>query len=72
MNRSRGARLLEDRQQTLSVVVGDDGAHLGERCKQAIEHVHDGGAVLGADVGPDAGVSGGDAGHVAEAARRQA
>ena len=34
--------------------------------------VDDRGAVLGADVGPDAGMAGGDAGHVAEAAGGQA
>ena len=43
-----------------------------ERGEQAVEHIDDGGAVLGADVGPDARVAGGDARHVAEPAGRQA
>ena len=65
------ARLLEHRQQPVTVGVRHDAAHLGERREQAVEHVDDGGAVLGADVRPDAGVAGRDAGHVAEAAGRQ-
>ena len=47
-------------------------AGLAELGEQPVHRVEDRVAVLGADVGPDAGLAGGDAGHVAEPTGRQA
>ncbi len=64
--------MVEDGQQAFAILGGYDVAHGAERVDESVEHLHDRVAVLGADVGPDARVSGSDAGHVAEATRGEA
>ena len=64
-------RALEHGQQRVAVGLVHRGAHVAEPGDEAVEHVDDRRAVLGADVGPDAGMTGGDPGHVAEAAGRE-
>ena len=59
-------RPLEGVEQAVPVAGGDQVPHVGQRRHQAVEGLDDGGAVLGADVGPDPGGAGGDAGHVPE------
>ena len=50
----------------------DQGPEPRQLLDQVVERGQDGRAVRGADVGPDVGAAGGDPGHVAEAAGRQA
>src|SRR5690606_17524772 len=66
-----GPGLLERRQQRVPVAGGDDLAHVAQRLDELVEDLDDGGAVVVADVGPDAGVAGRDPGHVPEPAGRQ-
>ena len=63
--------VLQDAEQAVAVLGRDAVPHRGEVSDQRVERVDDGGGVLGADVRPDAGMAGGDAGHVAEAAGGQ-
>ena len=61
----------EQGQERAPVVEGHGVPQLGDRGDQPVEHRHDGRPVLAADVGPDARMPGGDAGHVPESAGRQ-
>ena len=65
------ARFLEQRHQSVAIVLVHHVAHLGERVDELVELVDDGRAVLGADVGPNAGMAGRHARHVAEATGRE-
>ena len=55
-------------EQRLAIARLDDLAHPAQRRLQLSKRGHDRTAVLGADVGPDPGMTGGDAGHVAKPA----
>ena len=66
-----GGGPVEHLEQPVPVAVGHPPAHVGQGGDERVERVDDGPGVLVADVGPDAGLPGGDPGHVAEAAGRQ-
>ncbi len=63
---------LEGAEERVVVPRGDAVTHHAQVANQCIEGLHDGQGVLGADVGPDAGMAGRDPGHVAEAPSGQA
>src|SRR5438270_5896096 len=66
-----GAGPLQGRQETLPVAPGGEVADLAQGGHQPVQGRDDGVAVLGTDVGPDPGMTGGHPGHVPEATRGQ-
>ena len=69
---TRAARALSSRSRARPGRPWPRGRASRRAAAQIVEYVDDGGAVLGADVGPDPRVPRGDAGHVAEATRGEA
>ncbi len=67
----RPPRLTQHVEQPIAIAFSHDRAHLAQPRDQLVQLDHDGVAVLGADVGPDARMAGRDARHVAKAARGQ-
>ena len=68
---ARPTSALEGPQQGFTIALVDDLPRLLQGQDETVEDLHDGGAVLGTDVGPDPGMAGRHPRHVAEASRRQ-